>query len=68
MIHLLESFGCGLCFALGATFGTVVTLFAVGATNRTVQKELRESNQRIEERVGVYVQAMSEILEEVKKK
>jgi uncharacterized membrane protein len=67
MIHLLESFGCGICFAFGAMVGISITALISNKDREKVAKEIRNSNLRVEERVGVYVAAMSEILAETKK-
>lgn len=67
MMHLFESFACGLCFTLGAVFGLVLYGFWGKKDREKIMIELRESNKRVEERVGVYVGAMAHILEHVEK-
>jgi hypothetical protein len=67
MIHLLESFGCGLCFALGVMTGIALCGLASKKDREAIAKELRENSKRIEDRLAVQVSAMLHILEETKK-
>ena len=65
MMHLIESFGCGLAFAFGAVCGVMICVMFQKSDRDKIAKEIRDSNKRVEERVGVYVATMATCLQHI---
>jgi len=65
MIHLLQSFAGGLCFAFGAFVGIGVAGLLVGRRDKArdafYQNEFMNLNKKIEQRLGKQVEALEVI-------
>jgi hypothetical protein len=67
MIHLLESFGCGLAFAFGAFAGVTACCLFQKRDRAEIIKELKASHERVENRLAAQVGTMVACLEEIRK-
>ena len=68
MIHLLESFGCGLCFAIGAFVGVAICAWTVKNDRNAFVKESQRISKQVEDRMATQVATMAACLDEIKKR
>jgi len=67
MIHLLESFGCGICFAIGAVVGVNICSLITTKGRAELAKEMRDHAKRVEDRLATQIATMACCLDEIKK-
>ena len=68
MQQLLLSFGCGICFALGAVVGVTVASLIRSKDREDYAKEMKEHAKRVEDRLAVQVSTMAACLVEIEKR
>lgn len=68
MIHIIESFACGLAFAMGITSWFFIRDLATVKGREELKKEMHEHAKRVEDRLAVQVSTMLVCLDEIKKR
>ena len=67
MIHILESFACGLTFAMGVTSFFFIRDMATTKGRAEIKEEMMAHAKRVEDRLAVQVSTMLVCLDEIKK-
>jgi MFS superfamily sulfate permease-like transporter len=67
-MHILESFACGLAFAMGVTSFFFIRDLATAKGRSEIKEEMHAHAKRVEDRLAIQVSTMLACLEEIKKK
>lgn len=67
MIHIIESFFCGLAFACGVGTWFFVRDLATAKGRAEIKEEMQQHAKRVEDRLEVQVATMVACLEEIRK-
>jgi MFS superfamily sulfate permease-like transporter len=62
MIHIIESFGCGLAFAMGITSFFFIRDLATKKGRAEIKNEMTAHAKRVEDRLAVQISAMQACL------
>ena len=68
MLRIIESFACGLAFAMGVTCWFYVRDLATAKGRAEIKEEMREHAKRVEDRLAIQVSTMVECLKAIKDK
>jgi hypothetical protein len=66
MLHILESFACGVVFAMGVTSWFYIRDLATVKGRAEIKEEMHAHAKRVEDRLSVQVATMVACLEEIK--
>lgn len=66
MMHIIESFACGLAFAMGVTSWFFVRDMATSKGREELKEEMRLHAERVEDRLAIQVATMVECLNAIK--
>jgi hypothetical protein len=67
MLHILESFACGLAFAMGVTAWFFVRDLATVKGRAEIKEEMMKHAKRVEDRLAIQVSTMYACLHEIQK-
>lgn len=67
MIHILESFACGLAFSMGAYLFFYIRDFATAKGRAEIRKDFQDHAARVEERLSIQVRTMAACLAAIEK-
>lgn len=68
MIHIIESFACGLAFAMGVTSFFFIRDMATAKGRAELKQEMHAHAKRVEDRLAIQVSTMVACLDEIKKR
>jgi hypothetical protein len=66
MISIIQSFACGLAFAMGVTSFFFIRDIVTAKGREELKKDMLEHAKRVEERLAIQVSTMAACLDEIK--